>query len=303
MNALHGADARTRHIVFVGDTVAALPATPPARVSVRRTPPLSAAAVDAIDPGTARFYRRLFECCGLQAEHYRPAVLARRERACLRAMGVASIAEADAGLERDELVARGLQAVMIGVTSFFRDDAMYRALGEFVPGLAAARPDGLRVLSVGCADGAELYSLAILLSELGIAAAEMSGVDCRAAAIEQARQGVYSRAGLEAVPGPLRTRYFAGVPGRTERVQVAAPLRARCRWQVGNVFTLPAGGPYDIVACRNLAIYLEPAAARDLWARLGEQTRVGGILAVGKAERPDPASGFLRIGPCLYEKQ
>jgi chemotaxis protein methyltransferase CheR len=303
MIAVDRADGRTRHIVFASDAVAALPATPAVPIPNRGTPPVNAATRDSIDPLTARFFRRLFERRGLEVGHYRPAVLARRKRACLRAMGVASVTEAEAALALDELVERGLHAVMIGVTSFFRDDAMYAALGKIVPALAAARPGGLRVLSVGCSDGAELYSLAILLSELGIAAAELAGVDCRPAAIEQARQGVYPRQGLEAVPGPLRTRYFEDVAGRPDRVQVAALVRARCRWQVCDAFALPAAAPYDIVACRNLAIYLEPAAARDLWARLREQTRAGGTLVAGKAERPDQLSGFRRIGPCLYEKR
>jgi chemotaxis protein methyltransferase CheR len=304
MIVLDGAEDRTRHIVFASDTVAPLPAPLPALRRAPSSPASNASTLEPLDQETARFYRRLFESRGLQVGRYRPAVLARRKPACLRAMGVTSVAEATAALDRDELVDRGLQAVMIGVTSFFRDDAMYAALGELVLTLAATRTRGPRLLSVGCSDGAELYSLAIILAERGIAPTEMTGVDCRPAAVEQAFLGVYHRDGLEDVPEPLRTRYFEAIPGRPDRVQVAASLRERCRWEVGDAFTLARAEPYDIVACRNLAIYLEPSAGQELWARLWEQTRGGGgILVVGKAERPDPASGFRRIGPCLYEKQ
>jgi chemotaxis protein methyltransferase CheR len=301
MIALDDAEDRTRHIVFASDTMAVLPKTPPAPLPARDPPSLNDATFDSIDPAIARFYRRLFERRGLQVERYRPAVLLRRERACLRAMGVSSVTDAGAALDRDELVERGLQAVMIGVTSFFRDDAMYAALGDVVPTLAT-RPGGVRVLSVGCSDGAELYSVAILLSECGIAAADLAGVDCRPAAIDQARQGIYPRDGVKDLPETVRAHYFVDVRGRADCIQVAAPLRKRCRWWVGDAFALPAGELYDIVSCRNLAIYLEPSAGRDLWARLWEQIRVGGILVVGKAERPDQVSGFRRVGPCLYEK-
>jgi chemotaxis protein methyltransferase CheR len=303
MIVLDGAEDRTRHIVFASDTVVPLPTPLPALRPAPDPPASNAATPESLDQETAHFFDRLFERRGLQVGRYRPAVLARRKPACLRAMGVMSVAEATAALDRDELVERGLQAVMIGVTSFFRDDTMYAALDERVLTLEAARTRGIRVLSVGCSDGAELYSLAILLAERGIAPAEMTGVDCRPAAVEQALQGVYQRDGLEDVPEPLRTRYFNAVPGLPDRVQVVAPLRERCRWEVGDAFTLATAEPYDIVACRNLAIYLEPSAARELWARLWERTRVGGILVVGKAERPDQASGFRQIGPCLYEKQ
>jgi chemotaxis protein methyltransferase CheR len=303
MMALDDAEERTRHIVFASDTAAQLPPTrSPSPPALGPSAP-TATPFASLDPDMAGFYRRLFERRGLQAERYRPAVLERRERACLRAMGAASVAEATAALERDELVERGFQAVMIGVTSFFRDKAMYAALGEIVPTLEASRTGGLRLLSVGCSDGAELYSLAILLAERGIAPAEMTGVDCRPGAVEQALLGIYPRDALEDVPEPLRTRYFDPVPGLPDRVQVAASLRERCRWEVGDAFTLARPEPYDIVACRNLAIYLEPSAAQELWARLWEQTLVGGILVVGKAERPDQATGLRRIGPCIYEKQ
>jgi chemotaxis methyl-accepting protein methylase len=299
-----GASARNRHIVFVSDTMQASPAPVAAHRPLPASRPLTSDPRDIIDPGTVRFYRRLFELRGLDMERYRAAVLARRERACLRAIGAADALEATVTIDRDERSADlGLQAVMIGVTSFFRDPRTFAALRDVASRLASARPDGLRVLSVGCSDGSELYSLAIHLAELGIPAAEVAGVDCRRDAIAAAREGVYPRASVQHLPPGIQARYFTGADSRPGSVRVIAPLRDRCRWWVGDAFALPAAEPYDLVSCRNLAIYLDPRAARQLWAGLAEQTRAGGILVVGKAERPFQLPGLRRVGPCLYEKQ
>jgi chemotaxis protein methyltransferase CheR len=83
-------------------------------------------------------------------------------------------------------------------------------------------------------------------------------------------------------------------------------LRAHCRWSVGDAFRLPpevdGAGTRDLVLCRNLAIYLTPESAADLWERCLAQLRPGGLLVTGKAERP-PAHirpALERVGPCIY---
>ena len=74
------------------------------------------------------------------------------------------------------------------------------------------------------------------------------------------------------------------------------------RWRTGDVLTLPEPGTWDLVLCRNLAIYLQPEAASGLWRRLGASLRPGGLLALGKAERPTGASDLAAVGPCLYRR-
>src|ERR1035441_7960281 len=58
--------------------------------------------------------------------------------------------------------------LLIGVTSFFRDPALWEQLKtEVVPSLLATRPKGgmLRVWTPGCSTGEEAYSLAIVFRE------------------------------------------------------------------------------------------------------------------------------------------
>jgi two-component system CheB/CheR fusion protein len=58
--------------------------------------------------------------------------------------------------------------LLIGVTSFFRDPALWEQLKtEVIPSLLATRPKGgtLRAWTPGCSTGEEAYSLAIVFRE------------------------------------------------------------------------------------------------------------------------------------------
>lgn len=311
-----GADDRFRHVTFVG----------PARVSPDTGPPPSRSASaggsrrgQPLDWATRLFFRRVCRAGGLRDGRYRDTILHRRRAACLRALRVPQLEQGlDLVRRKPDLAQRALGALMIGVTSFYRDPQVFDALPPLLDTLGHRR-GRLHALSAGCSDGAELYSLAMLLDQAGLLArSQMWGIDCRPEAIETARAGVYLRPSASSLPEVLRRQYLAPLPngaldiaGRNapaERVVVSGRLREACHWAVADVFRLgrapPALPPADLILCRNLAIYLTPEAATELWNLLCARLRPGGLLVVGRAERPTPsAAGSLsRVGPCLYRK-
>ena len=77
--------------------------------------------------------------------------------------------------------------------------------------------------------------------------------------------------------------------------------RVATTWRVGDVLGQLEAGPWHLISCRNLAIYLEPPVATALWRRLGEQLAPGGYLVTGKAENPAATGAFIRVAPCLYQ--
>ena len=104
----------------------------------------------------------VLERAGLDPALYREAPLRRRTSACLRAIRAESEQVALARLRIDSQLADvALDAFLIGVSQFFRDPMVFETLRTTtIPALAArARP--LRVASIGCSSGAELYSVAM----------------------------------------------------------------------------------------------------------------------------------------------
>ncbi len=292
---------RYRGVVFHG-----LPAPSRRSAAVRRyaTPLLRCRQATPDDatllPEAAELLTYVLTQAGVDPRTYRASPLARRVPACLRALRAPT---PEAALERvrsDPLQFQiALDTLLIGVTSFYRDRPVFDELRwSVLPELLrGGRP--LNVLSVACSDGAELYTVAALLAEAGaLANARLCGIDCRPSAIAAARAGRFGASSLQGLPADLRDRWFVQEDG----AYLPAALRADTwEWKLADATALPDAGPWDLILCRNMAIYLDSSAAGALWVRLEAALRPGGVLVVGKAERP-VAGRLRRIGTCIYHK-
>ncbi len=236
---------------------------------------------------------------GLNSRSYRVQPLHRRIPACLRALKAPSPLAARILIEHQpHLLATAVSALLIGVTEFFRDPFVFESIRTHVLPELAVRRKGLRVWSVACSSGAELYSMAILLSEAGLLEESfLLGTDCREDAIEQAREGLYDTEELSLLPPALRRAYFTAQAGMFRPVRA---LRAKTVWKVADVLNGPEQGPWDIILWRNAAIYLNPTAAASVWRDLAPILAPGGILVSGKAERPPADVYCTGMSRCLY---
>jgi chemotaxis methyl-accepting protein methylase len=252
----------------------------------------------------------IFSGAGLDFSLYRPESLRRRLPACLRALRVPSVRKARRALQHDpSLRPTALSALLIGVTSFFRDPPVFSVLASRVLPALAGRPGVVRAWSAGCSDGLELYSLAIVLAEFGLVGrSRLLGTDCRAEAVDHARAGLFTADAVAAVHGDWLDRYF--VPSDDGTYCVRDDVRKATEWRCDNLLGDPrrdlphsgeGEGGFDLILCRNVAIYLTPAAAARLWRRLYAALRPGGVLVTGKAERVSHG-GLQPLAPCVFRK-
>lgn len=285
-----------RHVVFPRDVPRGQAATwTPVGSQAETTAPTS-----LLDEQEIAFCERLFSLAGLKLSNYRQQSIRRRLPACLRALRVTSPADALARVEsQPALVEVAINSLLVGVTSFFRDDAVFLQIEQLLPALARQRRP-LCIWSAGCSDGAELYSLAMLLAERGLlAGSHLLGADCRATAIAAARAGQFDLAAIDTVRPDRRARFFT-VAGN--RATVVAELRAAARWRVSSLVKQFEPGFWDLISLRNTAIYLRPEVVRGLWQRIEAGLRPNGLLVVGKAERPLGATRLHQVGPCIYQR-
>jgi chemotaxis protein methyltransferase CheR len=237
--------------------------------------------------------------CGLNPDVYRIDPLRRRLAACLRGLKVESETSAIECLKaRPELLRMTLNTLLIGVSEFFRDAQVFETLRTSVIPALRDRPGSLRVWSLGCSNGAELCSVAIELAEAGMLdRAWLLGTDCRADAIARAAMGVFAEGELAGMDARLRARYF-------ERTQAgwraAGALRRQMHWELADGTRACPAGPWDIVLCRNVVIYLESGVAERMIARVASQLAPRGYLVVGKAERPPVSLKLGLVGRCVY---
>lgn len=225
----------------------------------------------------------LSAAAGLELGAYRPEHIRERVRRALereRAESVDGLVEL---LRADPAVrSRFRRSVAVSVSGLFRDPAQFELLEhDLLPALVR---DGapVTVWSAGCADGSELYSIAILLDRLGVLESSLLlGSDLLEENLAAAELGVY---------------------GDTV---VSERLRRRVRWERRDlVHEGPPPGEWRLVLCRNVAIYLTAEVKGRLHAALAHTLAPGGILLLGRSERlVSPSSfGLERVGPHAYRR-
>jgi two-component system CheB/CheR fusion protein len=255
----------------------------------RRHPPESAR-------GETEGLRRALEAVGRTTGHdfsrYKRSTILRRFHRRMAATGAATVREYAALLERDaDEVRRVAEDLTVNVTSFFRDDGPFQVLEKLViPDiLERRRAEGVRLWVPACSSGEEAYSLAILFCERGDEVPrppqlQVFATDIDAVTLAEARRGQYTSV-IERQVSPERlARFFAK---RGESYSVTKPLRDFCIFTEHNLVRDPPFSRMDLVSCRNLLIYLEPALQKRVIEFLHYALRPGGYLLLGKAEMID----------------
>jgi chemotaxis protein methyltransferase CheR len=188
---------------------------------------------------------------------------------------------------------RIIDAITTNETYFFRDTAPYEALrsGVFAGILKSAalnqRPKRIRVWCAGCSTGQEPYSVGIVLLESMPTTQgwtiEILASDLAERVVKQAESGVYREHEVSrGLNQELRNRYFEPRDGGWA---VNARLRALIRFERRNLLEPFRGlGKFDLIMCRNVAIYFSAAARRDLFRRFAHELTDDGCTFVGAGE-------------------
>jgi two-component system CheB/CheR fusion protein len=223
---------------------------------------------------------------------YKTGTLSRRveRRLAMAGLAVRDVARYVARLRDDPQERAALvQDLLIHVTRFFRDVAIFKELeGSVVAELVAAcKPDEpLRVWVAGCSSGEEAYAVAILFQEaiervksgarLFVFASDVDPVE-----IARAREGAFP-ATIAADVTPERLARFFVKEGETYRI--GAQIRAHVVFSVQDLLVDPPFSRLDFVSCRNLLIYLKPAAQAKILSVFAFALRKGGYLLLGSSE-------------------
>ena len=179
--------------------------------------------------------------------------------------------------------------ILISVTSFFRNPEVFEALKTTVyPKLFQDRSPGrpLRVWVLGCSTGEEAYSIAITFVEfIGAAGVvvpvQIFATDLNGKAIEKARTGIYGRNIADEVSPDRLRRFFTEFDGG---YRINKAIRDMCVFAQHNVLADPPFSKIDLVACRNLLIYLESAQQQKVLPLLHYALRPDGYLVLGSSE-------------------
>jgi two-component system CheB/CheR fusion protein len=247
----------------------------------------------------------MHERTGIDFADYKPATVQRRIG---RRLALTSSPSLVAYLERvrdspDEAGAL-LSDLLIGVTRFFRDVEAFDGLDRIVVHevVAGTPPDGtVRAWVPGCSTGEEAYSVAMLF----LRAIEASGktidlkvfaTDVDRDALSTATDGYYTAEALASVPAELRRRYFR--PTADGGGEVTVRLRQSVIFTHHDVSRDVPFTRLDLLSCRNLLIYLEPAVQQRVISTFHFALKPGRFLFLGSSESVGTlATSFAPVDP------
>ena len=180
-----------------------------------------------------------------------------------------------------------IDEVVVRETRFFRDPVVFDHIRRAMAQLAASDSGPLRILSAPCGTGEEAYSLAAMLQLAGVQPTRfvIDAFDISPLALEIARRGVYPERALNQVSAELQ---HACAERQGSHWTVYEALRRRVNFGRLNLAQPGALGDetqYHLILCRNLFIYLAPAARAALARSLSDALLPGGRLFLGTADR------------------
>jgi chemotaxis protein methyltransferase CheR len=272
------------------------------------------------DDWLARLRERIGERLGLGFAAQREDDLVRALTRVAGELGLPGAAECASQLlcepwdrQRVELLAAHLT---IGETYFFRDPALFEALGESVlPALirhGARSSPRLRLWSAGCCTGEEAYSLAIVASQVLARfpgwSAQVRATDVNPRFLEKAAAGRYGPWSFRGMPAGSFARYFLPIGG--ERYVVRPDIRGLVEFGWDNLVDPPGDAARveaDVIVCRNVLMYFTPAQMRRAIRRFHDALAPGGWLVVspseGAAQRFPEFAPVMRGGVLLFRKK
>ncbi len=189
-----------------------------------------------------------------------------------------------------------VNAITTQETLFFRDKTPFEVLQhKILPDIIdvkMANHNGigkipLRIWSAACSTGQEAYSTAMIVKEM---LPDMSkfdikivGTDISDAAVAAASRGQYSKFEIDrGLAADKLQRYFEP---HGDDWKIKDELRALASFQKYNLFDdLKRLGQFDVVFCRNVAIYFSIDDRKDLFSRISRVMYPHGALLIGSSE-------------------
>ena len=299
------------------DLVLPLAEMPEKILRFARTRPRIAVPEDekALGDGQRQILQKIFAQIrartGRDFTRYKRSTILRRIQRRMQLAHIEELADYLAWLRDEPDEVRALaDDFLITVTNFFRDPEVVEWLEqEVVPELFEGKGPGetVRVWSVGCATGEEAYTVAMLLLEEAARheappEIQVFASDLHEHSLQKAREGFY--------PGDIETdvsverlrRFFIKENGG---YRIRKEVREHVVFAPHNLLGDPPFSKLDLIACRNVLIYLQRAVQRDVLDLFHYALNPDGFLLLGTSETVDRSELFRTESKthCIFRKR
>ncbi len=250
--------------------------------------------------GVERLFHCLLQDYGIDFTHYRTNTVNRRIQRRILLTEAESIEDyANKACENPQEVDTLYRDLLIGVTQFFRDREPFEYLEtNVIPDLIQkAGHDQIRIWCAGCATGEEPYSLAMLLHQEILrqnkeVTVKIFATDLHQNSLDFASLGIYQEAQMNSLDPQLRDRYFVKT---SQGWSISQELRQMIVFARHNLIADSPFTRVDMVVCRNLLIYFQPALQKKVLSLFHFALKSSGILMLGNSETPGSLSDEFEL--------
>jgi chemotaxis protein methyltransferase CheR len=184
-----------------------------------------------------------------------------------------------------------INEVTVNVTEMFRDHAFWNILrDEILPQIRKNRSQ-IKIWHAGCSSGEEVFSMAIVLKEMGIRdEVAILATDLDFDALEKGRSGSFPLKGMEV--NEKNYKKFGG--SKNSLAEYYTPQNGlavfdtdlvRCvSFLKHDLVTGPVSHKFDLILCRNVMIYFNQALQNEVLRKFHRSLHVMGYLAIGSKE-------------------
>ncbi|MBK7543921.1 MAG: PAS domain-containing protein [Candidatus Competibacteraceae bacterium] len=252
------------------------------------------------EQGLTRIFAILREKCKVDFTFYKPSTVTRRIERRMTINQTDDIRDYVAFLSNrpGEVVAL-YRELLIGVTSFFRDQEAFDRLAQIALSEIFKNTESResRFWVAGCSTGEEAYSLAILaretMEQLGVSRdVKIFATDIDRDAIHFAANGCFPESIAADVSPRLLAKYFYK---KEDNFQIARNIREMVVFAQHNLIKDPPFTNIGLISCRNLLIYLQPILQRKVLEFFNFSLNPGGVLMLGTSETTGDMTDYFEV--------
>lgn len=230
----------------------------------------------------------------------------------LRELGLQSIADYFPLIDNESKPEVGpfIDAISTNLNPFFKEPHHFDYLASNLCSEwqnTNATTKKIRIWSAGCSTGEEPYSIAMTLQE----SLDLNNWDCDILAtdldcglVDKGRQGIYDLGSIGSLALERKKQWFLSDETSPDVVKVKPELQEMVEFKCLNLLDLwPAVEPFDLIFCRNVALYFNEPSQAILFDRFADVLKNGGYLVLGHSEKLDSnCQRFKLVGKTIYQK-
>lgn len=240
---------------------------------------------------------------GIDFSGYKTNQLHRRISSFMSRLGVDTAEEFVEVLNTDAKVKQKfLDFITINVTEFFRNPDIFGQFENCLKAYIEDNPYKINIWSAACSNGAEPYSIAMIIKSIrDNIKCRILATDIDATILKYAKDGIYNKNEIKNIKPEFLHKHFLKVD---DNYKVKQDIKNMVTFKKLDLINERYEQNFDVIVSRNVVIYFNEEAKDKIYLKFAESLKKGGLLFVGATESiyNYKKYGFEKSSTFIYKK-